>query len=727
MADPSFALNQRQAVGPGNTPDPVMLNAPAPGRIVGGIPNPTAVTGAPPVLDQLARIGNDLLAPAIKRKQEQEFLEGMRRVAAGEAAAEIEEERPEWARFFGDAPAALGARAYEAAHDANALEIELTTNMDTYRREMTSEQFRDHIGVLMTKMKSGDPVRDAAMAQSLLQMAPGLMKAHAKERLRYEQEVAFDARGKHIRSTMEAFEVQAERLRGADSPRAQAERTAAVERLLANLAPGDGENPEWAEKQTVASLLAMITEGKFDTVNALRESGAFAALPLEAQDQLNNAIRVNGNRAIWERMAPRNPEFMANVSRFFTDPPRDPNAVSAMADFLNRQARAESGVPVDIISGQDVVRAIGTADQQAARADAERSKAEEEARTIGIISAAMRSGQPDAVEQAITVAGANGRQIAENLLAVAWEQAPTVDERVKLLRVVHKNKQFESSVRGWREGSGAYTAGFQEIASVAASYPGGVDAIAHYFQDHELSMLKEYQRLGRLQPELTPRELYDAAKAHGDMRKLQAPPPKNKEELAAFNTAVDSALDGDWLRFRNRVGKWGESAFRGVVALHYQNSPESDPRVAAQRAVARSRDTFKLVGDGFGYLDPQGRPPIHTMLNEGRGYTAGNMVGEAINAVVEERLGKLADQEDFGSPIRVADANGKFVIMVVANVRRNDDSGGVDQKLTYIHQDDVERMIRKRAADKLIYATMRADNRASMNDPMQSIGLGVAP
>ncbi|RPA32810.1 hypothetical protein EGC79_20400 [Shewanella vesiculosa] len=82
-----------------------------------------------PTMAALMKLGGNLLAPAVKREQETQFMQGMQRAAEGEAVKEIVDEQPWYSKVFGATSLVDGARTYTAAAKAASIATDLDSRM----------------------------------------------------------------------------------------------------------------------------------------------------------------------------------------------------------------------------------------------------------------------------------------------------------------------------------------------------------------------------------------------------------------------------------------------------------------------------------------------------------------------------------------------------------------------------------------------------------------------
>jgi hypothetical protein len=241
-----------------------------------------------PTMAILHRLGKEVLAPKIEAARQKAFVSGMQRVATGEAVAEIVNEQPWYAGVFGDTPVVEGARAFASFTHSQKTSMDIEQQMPELRK-MSPTQFQNYMGEKMGSLSTGDPGTDALVTQSFMKEMPGILKAHAKEHIGWQQ-------------ANFAKSVQEGQITAASRYAAQASRHDSLsnaERLLENDDPGafndagdlleskiafaeSFRNPGMPEaayqKMTTSNIMAIMSNGNLHAFNTLDDAGVLQTL-----------------------------------------------------------------------------------------------------------------------------------------------------------------------------------------------------------------------------------------------------------------------------------------------------------------------------------------------------------------------------------------------------------------------------------------------------------------
>jgi hypothetical protein len=253
-----------------------------------------------PTMEALMKLGGAVLQPMIKREQDAMFMEGMQRVAQGQAVKEIVDEQPWYSKIFGPTNLVDGARAYSAAAKAAAIATDLDARMDEIAA-MPGQTFARHINDVLAQSSTGDDGTDAIVRQQFMSQMPEVMKKQARSHYLWQQKELVSANRAFVSTTFS-------RLAAADAAKRNAAEgtgedgsisinatdegdtlTVGIEALKAMETPA-GMDPKVHKKAVAAEVVQSINTGSFAVYNMLSQSGAMAQFEPEQAAQIESAV-----------------------------------------------------------------------------------------------------------------------------------------------------------------------------------------------------------------------------------------------------------------------------------------------------------------------------------------------------------------------------------------------------------------------------------------------------
>ena len=398
-------INASQGIGIiGQAGDGRVINAAVPARLQ---PSTT--------MDFLMKVGAPLLEPIIKQQEQAKYLQGMARAVAGETAADIDHERPAGARAFGDSAAVSGARAYEGATDASRLESALYTAMpDLVKRD--GGEVAQEASNIITKMRTGDPVRDQAMNAMLPQILPNVLRMHATGRAKYLQDEAERVDTENKVGVIRSFYAAEEALKNTpalDSTDAQVLSQNNKNLADALMTPGPGQDPSQFMKRSASVLLADIAGGNFGAMYTALDHGLLDKLEVTNPGlgpKMMDALRKEETAKLKQTAFITNPDLAVVMARLHAGTAGSPEDVQKLVSVINGKVADAAGVRYGkFIDGDNEAQYIGAAvreeEQQAnelkreARAD-QRAKATEARAAARDAAKERRAEEKEAARQA---------------------------------------------------------------------------------------------------------------------------------------------------------------------------------------------------------------------------------------------------------------------------------------------------------------------------------------
>jgi len=657
--------------------------APIRGGGEGGPANPDfSVPPLQPVrsntLGGLVAIAGKLLAPAIKRSEEQQFFEGMARAAAGEAAAEIAKERPDWANFFGEGAAVAGARAYEGQRDAIEFETGLLEQMKDHRA-LPPLQYAEALRTAVQKRSTGDPVRDQQLQATALRAMPALMKLHAKEHLAFNQENAWRARGGAMTAAFDQLhswynasrtKVAAALGDGEEVPVSQPDLERARSQFLSVFTPFDGERIELRDRQILERAKEAIGKGNFDALHVLKDVGIWEQLDSSVRDTLQAEYERTGRRELPNRVSWK---LLDQFAAFINNPGADGEKIDETIIAFNKLATAQSGIEIDFFPPETGLRLRQAGMQDAAQAAKAAAKTAQSAQVNGM---ALRMLTDPRVMKGEIEPGSSARMRvldgyseAEKVQAeVAWAQTSKLTDPVQigaaratiLLNYGTAGRKLdaaESWIQAGLTGDTPSQAGLAIVAAMNQVPESGRPTLEAYLSREQQFFVSEF-RMALRNPDFTQVDAWKYARASARQAELTANLSKlEKSDVAIVDRAVSDFRDKTFGFGGKDVNPLGLGLLRTVIAKHLKESVGggSDSHRGSV-ALAKALQTFRFEGE-IGYLPMRDDvPSVHQRIGGSPSEAAA-----ALKAVWEKKTGAAAKPETLSALFASTDPDGALV------------------------------------------------------------------
>jgi hypothetical protein len=685
----SYALPDRQPVGPGGSSDNVSIRGGVQGGVNTGINTsftPTNPNAATSTLDSIARFAQKALAPAIQREREARFLKGASRVAQGEAAADIEAQQPAWARAFGETDEAMGARAYEGKADAARAELALRDTMDQ-DAELPPDQYAAALQKRLASLETGDEARDTAWKAQVMGSLPLLMKEHAKAHKAGSQKKALAVRDDALGAHIVAFETAA---KNAGPTWSVEDQRTYVSKLLSDIAPVvPGENPEVRDAQLARQLEAQVAAGRFATVSLFKNTPElWQSLPTAVQDRLEQLTRTRASQEIGKAIGDH-PDLWAKVDDLSVNTPDTIEGLLKAADAINDELTIRTGIPADLITQNDLFRIWGqqrVRDRQEAKAEAARVKALIAGRRRpGTDSDAVKTAAaerafetPGGAERAQRTGLATARDLA-NAGDKLFSQADTVEKAAKLLDYAGKEKipVVEQQVEAISK-AGQYSAEFERHAQIigALGYKRAGE-LGYWSTPGMLRQVELYQTLlhqtdAKGNPAYTPQLAFQEARARVLAEPIRAAGSAGrKEEVQKLIDKTVQSWADPWIG-PDQATNQGVGLLKSLLAQEIDKHPvglSNESAVAA--AWGRVQQSAKSIGPHF-YLDKSGsKQDVLSLMNPGPdgkplGLKGARAAVPAFEAALSKALGREAKLNEADFMFRIPAQDGDFAFLTTA-------------------------------------------------------------
>jgi hypothetical protein len=406
----SFAFDPRGEV-------PMVKPVTSRGPNMGGVSNvagstrqdPNAAFTKPPPMDPTAALlmkaGEEVLKAKLDESRTTQFVQGMQRAMSGEAIQEVKESVPWYAKLFGDTPVIEGARAYTAQDTVNRTLAEQAANMDKLQT-LDPVAAGDHFNNLIKSSMTGDGATDAIIAKQMAESLPALMKAQAKSHVAYGQKKAAGVMSASMLSGAQGLQQMGEMY--ADDRISAPDWEVQKKQYLMSVLPPDGINEESYQKTLTTNLQQMALRGQFHAIEAVRESGALAALTPEQAKRVESAVEASARKA--------RDNYAFKFSREFAELKSDaakpvdsmkPSEISARIDRMNDKFKRTTGSPVDFISSdQKADMLAGTFN--AFKAEEDKARQRQQVLNDANATQAAKANAAAALDASITTAVSNG-------------------------------------------------------------------------------------------------------------------------------------------------------------------------------------------------------------------------------------------------------------------------------------------------------------------------------
>lgn len=638
--------------------------------------------GPSPMVSALMSLGGTVLAKKQAQKNNEAFLRGMQRAAAGEAVAEIAREQPWYAGLFGDGDAAEGARWYASHTVANQVASDFDEQMPTLRK-LPPDQARAQMEQVLQQRLTGDTAADTAVVQQLTQVLPQVFKRQAKEHIAFQNEEGVKAlTASMLQGAQRLQDVAKGALASTYGPvDVESEFRSFVE---AQVNPGLPENLYAKTKADGLEYLA--STGKFHAFDVLDRAGFVSSLPQDMQETLRAKIHTAQNRTKAQFALTADKE-LARIAVFSasTPPESKPEDVLPMVKAVDDRLFAEHGIR-NYFSGEEraallkgsTVSVIQAREREAQRRfEAELRAAEkaersgEEGKTqaskVEFVRNAMRTGN---LAHAMTVAGITQDTlgyIALQDLNTTFKDDPA--GRVGLLTQIAKSgvpvpavaRHYEGLVNGMIQDSSQgimpdrfYTM-FKEYNSLAEVSTAAADMAFGNYADRFEKMRQDVKVM-------SPQEAYMGF-LRGDKR-------REKLNQGDFKKSIQEAavtLQPKWFGMSHEMNRASqyfvmreiEDRTARLVTTGY------DVTTATRRAL-ESAPGLEVLGGHAWRNDPKQTKLSHYLTSttgpNGKGHIPTDKVADAFKDAIDEGLygesGILTDTSDYVTVSRMQDKAG---------------------------------------------------------------------
>lgn len=652
--DPGAPVTPQQSAGMQAAPARVSSVGPSP-MGVSSLPGPDQ--GAARTSELLLKMGGEVLAPKIAEAKQAQFQAGLQRAMAGEAVADIVADQPWYTQIFGPSSAAQGARAYAVAQRVAQFGADMERQMPKLA-EQGPEALNASITKLMTDLRTGDPLADAAIqAQMVDQMAP-LYKRHAKEHYLYQQRQASEAQVNSWLSQGAAYQQRAKAAAQGDKSVSAADVQADFERLLGSMGAFADQSDESYDRNVAGFLEMSAGQGNYHVIQAFRKNGLFDGLPPEQRQRLEQVFRSQGARALQEVL----PQLAVETAMFTKDMTQNPALIPQRAAELNAKAAALSGVPVEYaqlipaVQLDNIAGSVLTAQARAAAAQAQ------DGLKMAVAQQALTS---PAGAGAYIQTGVADEKAVEAAALQMWGQLDAPGRAALLNRNPGVKLGAIAATLQAALNTDKDTPGLQQAAAVFQ----GLDATQKgaYFSEAQVKLLNRYVAYGG---------------GEGAWATARVAVPLAQDLLSAGEKGEVAKAVRSWAEkknetwyYRNTVDDQSLRTIEAVIGRSVKDRGLMDLDTSVQAALGRAVDQgqLQILGKHAIIGDGRGQQPLQQLFaqNRGAGPVGPTAAADAFEAVLSERAAALGAKLDTYTIMRQPDVRGeaRFLVTLWANDR----------------------------------------------------------
>jgi len=327
--------------------------------VAGGISAASNFTEAGPSAGALGGFFTELLAPAIKRRQDELFVKGMVDQMSAVSGEEIRDNNKNPInQIFGPSSYEEGAIAYSAKDAVNQWQSKTLQDMDRLKR-LPPDQLSKVVAESFQTMMTGDKFTDTVVSTSLIEASQPVIGAIAKERYSWQQSEALNAKTKADFSNAEAFQAAMTSLAktGSPSDAGNLAANAARNNFMSSLVQPSGMDDETYRKSLVTLYKRSAQAGNGYAVSMLKnQPGFFNLLSDEEIVKLEDTELKYGNRAL-SRAAINHAEDIDRLNYNMEFGKISSTEAMAQMANINESVKSETGFDIDLFDYKDVTGA----------------------------------------------------------------------------------------------------------------------------------------------------------------------------------------------------------------------------------------------------------------------------------------------------------------------------------------------------------------------------------
>lgn len=325
------------------------------GQVIGGGQQRYQAAYAPaPQKDSTSELLFKMAQPILQKKleevQQSKFVEGMQRVATGEAYQDIKKEDSPLSAIFGPSASVAGAAAMAKVKGVEDFNTQMYQDMQGMA-SMSPDEFRKHAVQGMQQHLTGDPDVDNVVQAKMVESLGPLMKTQAKANYAWQQQQTTNSFNGMLQSAGDKFHGIAQQF--AQGIVSKDDFDLAKANLLQSSQPIAGMNPETYKKAIMDSAALAMNKGNMWVDRVFQQTGMYDGLDVDDQTKMikvrDAAASKIKNEYGFNKYGAAIGELMGGAAG------RSPAQNHAMANQINQRYMDETGSETGLLNMKDVI------------------------------------------------------------------------------------------------------------------------------------------------------------------------------------------------------------------------------------------------------------------------------------------------------------------------------------------------------------------------------------
>ncbi|QIN95109.1 hypothetical protein A2_00370 [Pseudomonas phage BIM BV-45] len=325
------------------------------GQVIGGGQQRYQAVQAPaPQKDStselLFKMAQPILQQKLAQEQQAKFVEGMQRVAVGEAYKDIKGEDSFLSNIFGPSASVTGAAAMAKVKSVDDFNTQMYQDMQGMA-SMSPEQFREHAVKGMQQHLTGDADVDNVIQSKMVESLGPLMKTQAKANYAWQQQQTTNSFNGMMQAAGDKFHGIAQQFAQGLMNKDDFEQAKAS--LILSSQPLEGMNPETYKKAIMDSAALAMNKGNMWVDRVFQQTGMYDGLDVDDQTKMIKARDAAAakvkNEYGFNKYGAAIGELMGGAAG------RSPAQNHDMANAINQRYMDETGSETGLLNMKDVI------------------------------------------------------------------------------------------------------------------------------------------------------------------------------------------------------------------------------------------------------------------------------------------------------------------------------------------------------------------------------------